>query len=361
MAPSDPLYINQAPQENLLFGDLTDFEATAGTWVSNQNATVAQSTAQAHTGSGALSIQATAAANASARHVGGAGTAGIPVTAGRSYAASAWLRAAATGRQVQVQANWYDAGGVSLSTSSGPQVADTATGWVLAAVAAVAPVSAAFAVVIAQVVSPAASEIHYVDDVDFRGGPAYNAAELRRAQAMLLLPGVTDRFGARAGVRPHSTEPVTLAGTTWTVENLNAVVYPGLTGSSGPYVVQHPEESGSTTPADGTNDRIDALDLQIQDDDEDASGLRRARVVYVTGTPAGSPVPPALTANSLRLATILVGSGGTPAPALTVVTPYTVALGGVLPVRTSAELPSAGRYEGMAAFVQDTNALVVWD
>jgi hypothetical protein len=191
--------------------------------------------------------------------------------------------------------------------------------------------------------------------------PYYSAIELRRVDSTLLYAGHADEFGARQGVRPHSTAPVTLAGTTWTVENLTAVVYPGLTSLSGPYRVQHPSESGSLDPADGTNDRIDALDLQIQDDDEDASGFRRARVVYVAGTPAGSPDAPAVTANSLRLATILVGSGGTPAPAISTLAQYTVASGGVLPVRDNTEGPDAGRYHGMVRYRRDDDVMEVWD
>lgn len=193
------------------------------------------------------------------------------------------------------------------------------------------------------------------------GAPEYNAQELRRAQAMFLASGVADRFGARGGVRPTGSTIASITGTTWTVQNLNAVVYPGITSLSGPYVVQHPQEAGATTAADGTNPRIDALDLQIQDDDEDASGERRARIVYVNGTPAGSPVAPAATANSLRIATILVPAGGAPSPSLTVVAPFTTALGGILPAATSAALPAAGRYEGMYADQADTDALRRWN
>ena len=193
------------------------------------------------------------------------------------------------------------------------------------------------------------------------GAPEYNAQELRRAQAAFLFPGVTDRFGARSGVRPHSTNPVSLAGTTWTVQHLTAVVYPGLTATAGPYVVQHPSESAALSPADGSNPRIDALDLQVQDDDEDASGFRRSRVVYVTGTPAGSPSAPALTATSLRLATILVPAGGSPAPSIQSQAAYTVASGGILPVRDNTEGPSAGLYHGMTRYRQDEDVLEVWD
>lgn len=201
----------------------------------------------------------------------------------------------------------------------------------------------------------------YINAVDVGGGvlePAYTAAELRRGQAVNLFPGVADSTGARQGVRPGHT-PASVSGTTWTVHDLVAVVYPGLTSTSGPYKVQHLEESGSLDPADGSNDRIDALDLQVRDDDEDASGERDAIVVYTAGAPAADPDPPAATANSIRLATVDVPENGTGSPSLTVVAPFTVAAGGILPVRDDSELPTSGMHDGMAAWDADVGELVV--
>lgn len=190
----------------------------------------------------------------------------------------------------------------------------------------------------------------------YRWSPGYDAQELRRSMAVSLFPGVADEFGARPGVRPHSQVPISVSGTTWTQHDLTAVVDGA---GSGAYRVAKPEESASLDPADGTNDRIDALDLQVRDDDEDASGFRRARVVYVPGTPASSPVAQAVTANSLRLGTILVPAGGSPAPSVQTLAQWTVAAGGILPVTGTAQLPTAGRYEGMAAWDQAANQLLV--
>lgn len=186
------------------------------------------------------------------------------------------------------------------------------------------------------------------------GAPEYNAREYRRGLAGLLVPG-PDRFGAREGLRPGHV-PVSLSGTTWTVHDLTGVVYPGITSQAGPYLVQHPEESGSLDPA-SADDRIDALDLQIQDHDEDASGERRTRVVYVVGTPDPSPSEPALTDNALRLATVLVPADGS-SPTLTVVAPWTVATGGIIPVRDASELPTSGLYDGLIAYDQDTHEVL---
>lgn len=183
--------------------------------------------------------------------------------------------------------------------------------------------------------------------------PAYNAAELRRLLGGLLQRGdASGGFAARSGLFPSGSETTpnhaAISGTTWTVQNITGVIHTGLTSQTGPYLFAHPEESGSTTAADGSSDRIDALDLQIQDHDEDSSGFRRARVVYVDGT-AGSGVAAAVTANSVRIATILVPAGGSPAPTLTVVAPFTVAKGGIIPVPSPDGWPgSGGRYRGMA-------------
>lgn len=193
------------------------------------------------------------------------------------------------------------------------------------------------------------------------GSPAYSAQELRRIATMYLFPGVSDRFGARAGVRPTGQAIISVAGTTWTQHDLSAVVYPGLTSISGPYIVEAAESTGSLDPADGTNDRIDGLDLLVEDDDEDASGERQVTVVYVAGTPAGSPSAPAVTTNALRLGTILVPSGGSPSPSVQTQAQWTVATGGVLPVRDDTEGPSAGRYHGMVRYRQDLDAMEVWD
>lgn len=188
--------------------------------------------------------------------------------------------------------------------------------------------------------------------------PEYNARELRRLDATGMFPGVLDRFGARSGVRPGGLDAVTVAGTTVTVRDLNAVVYTAAGGTqTGPYRVALQEETHALDPADATNDRIDAIDLQVQDDDEDASGFRDARSVYVVGTPGATPTPPALTDNSVRLAEVLVPAGGTPSPSVTYVAPFIVALGGVLPVRDATERPTSGLYDGMALFRQDTGAI----
>lgn len=188
------------------------------------------------------------------------------------------------------------------------------------------------------------------------GSPEYSAVELRRLDAALLYGGHADRLGAHQGVRP-GPDPVSLAGTTWTVHDTAAIVYPAATSTSGPYRVALLETAGEVNPAD-LQPRKDILVCQVQDDDEDSSGQRRARPLYVAGTADASPVEPAVPDGAFRLATIDVPASGGGSPTLTVNTPYAVAAGGVLPVPDYDALPTSGVGAGMVAYRKDSNSLV---
>jgi hypothetical protein len=66
----------------------------------------------------------------------------------------------------------------------------------------------------------------------------------------------------------------------------------------------------SVTTADPTNPRIDRVCLTVNDAYY-TGAINNAVLQVVAGTPAGSPVAPALPANSISLATIAVGAGAT--------------------------------------------------
>lgn len=66
----------------------------------------------------------------------------------------------------------------------------------------------------------------------------------------------------------------------------------------------------SLTTADPTNPRIDLVCATVNDAYYTGS-LNNVVLQVVTGTPAGSPVAPALPANSITLATVAVGAGAT--------------------------------------------------
>lgn len=190
------------------------------------------------------------------------------------------------------------------------------------------------------------------------GAPAYDSREMRRAMAALLSQaGSLDRFGARSGVHPGGGDAVTLSGTTWTVRDTKGSLYADTDPLRGPYLIQFVEESGAVNAADGTNARKDIIVARVYDDDEDASGFRRARPEYIAGTPDPSPLEPTVPAGAFRMATIDVPAGGSPGPTLTYNAPFIVAQGGVLPVRNSSELPTIGLHDGMYADQKDTKEL----
>jgi hypothetical protein len=66
----------------------------------------------------------------------------------------------------------------------------------------------------------------------------------------------------------------------------------------------------SVTTADPTNPRIDRVCLTVNDAYY-TGAINNAILQVVAGTPAGSPVAPALPANSISLATVAVGAGAT--------------------------------------------------
>lgn len=180
------------------------------------------------------------------------------------------------------------------------------------------------------------------------GAPAYTAAELRQAMALVLQYNGR-AMGARGGVRPGGTQlQVSLAGSTITVQPGVACIDPGLTTPQGPYWVALPaaETPGPLAAADATNPRKDIVIARVYDNDEDSSGLRLARSEYIAGTAAASPAEPAVPAGAIRLATIDVpASPG--APAVTDRRPFVVAAGGILPVRDQAERDALSAHSGL--------------
>lgn len=195
-----------------------------------------------------------------------------------------------------------------------------------------------------------------------------DAQTLRDGMSGLVARGdVAGGFGSRPGVFPRDTTSahVSVSGMTWTVSNLVANVQHS-TGRM--YIVPHATENGSVTAADPSQPRIDALDLQVQDNALDSSGFARGRIVYTAGTPAGVPVAPGATANSERLATISVPAAST-TPTILTEPRFTVARGGIIPVADSAAYPgSGGRYRGLTlydialeTFMVNTNAGSTWE
>lgn len=181
--------------------------------------------------------------------------------------------------------------------------------------------------------------------------------ETRLVEALGVLPDGT-ALGSRSGVRPGDPGlTVTLAGSTINCSaGAAAIAYTG----QGVYKAAFPSSvsPGTLTAAHATLDRIDLVYLRVWDNAVDASGLNKADIVYLAGTPAASPVAPtpAGTQIYIPLATITVPHSGAGSPSVsTAVRPFTVAPGGILP---STATPT-GLYVGQ--FWDDGTNLRRWN
>lgn len=193
------------------------------------------------------------------------------------------------------------------------------------------------------------------------GPPQYTAAELRQDMAFGGTFGGRD-LGARQGVRPGGTQwSVSISASTITVKPGVGLVDPGLTVAQGPYWTALPaDQTFSLVAAHATSPRKDIVVIRIYDHDEDGSGLRTAVAEYLPGIAAPSPVEPAVPAGAVRIATIDVPAQGGGNPAVTQNAPFTVAPGGVLPVRNATEQAAVVPYSGMAIYRLDGIGLLIW-
>lgn len=161
----------------MLTGNASTFEGGIANWNTAGNSSIAQSSAQAHTGTHSLAVTSIASGDAEASSCTATSvtTQGMPVTPGVTYHADGWFMAAVTPEPVRVGLAWYTAAGSLIgSVSQGSSTTDSTTAWTNVSVLAAAPATAAFARVIADVTTTAgASEVHYVDDVAVY--PAYGA------------------------------------------------------------------------------------------------------------------------------------------------------------------------------------------
>lgn len=186
----------------------------------------------------------------------------------------------------------------------------------------------------------------------------YDGLELRNADSMLLMSDGT-ALGCRPGIRPGDPGlTVTLAGSTINVSAGVAALY---RSGQGVYRAALPTSTspGTFNSPHATLPRIDLVYLRVWDTDVDATGLRKADVVYLAGTAASTPAAPTPGATEIYipLATISVPQvGGGSASVSTAVRPVTVAPGGILPDSALA----SGSYIGQYRDNTTTGALERW-
>ncbi|HLV58040.1 MAG TPA: hypothetical protein VKY81_04105 [Natronosporangium sp.] len=215
--------------------------------------------------------------------------------------------------------------------------------------------------------APGAPIMAFASDgtVEVDAADAVNDAQgLRQALGGLLYkarPGTPNigRFGARWGVLQNTSQnEVDVSGLTVTVGDLNCVISTTGSTSRGSYLCAIPSVQHELAPADGTNPRIDLLIAEVLDDHADSSGdLIPGRTRVLTGTPASSPTAPTLPDGALELAQLTVPANSASAT-LSYTAPYTVAAGGIVPVRDVSGLPPGVRREGMYADNAETDQLM---
>lgn len=188
-------------------------------------------------------------------------------------------------------------------------------------------------------------------------GLPISALEARRAQAALLAHDDAV-LGARAGVL-HGLG-VSVSGLSVTVASGSAVITPGAS-ANGSYVAVNAADLVLTAAVqDATYARLDRVIARVYDTEVDASGLSQAAVEIVTGTPAASPVLPALPAGALSLSRLSVPSAGSDITSVDERV-WTSAVGAPIYVASAAALPyGAWLRPGQMAYT-DAGVIGYWD
>lgn len=175
------------------------------------------------------------------------------------------------------------------------------------------------------------------------------AQDLRLGQIAALMSSLggsaTNQLGVGSGVRHTQNSALfvaTSSGLSVTVNPGHAIVQGTAAANSGAYAcVLDATATLTCQTADLVNPRIDSVIVQVVDNGNNTS---TATVNIQTGTPASSPTPPALPANSLLLCNITVPANATSLTGgnLADNRAFMAAAGGIQPWLSSANYPSAG-------------------
>ncbi len=113
------------PVANFLTGQNAGFEGGNGNWIPGNNDTIANTAAQAHSGSNSLQITSSAAGAMTVISCATVNitTQGFAVVPGQSVIVQGWFRSAVSARSCAIGADWYTSGGAFISTSYGSAAA----------------------------------------------------------------------------------------------------------------------------------------------------------------------------------------------------------------------------------------------
>lgn len=184
----------------------------------------------------------------------------------------------------------------------------------------------------------------------FTGVPE-SAQTFRQLQSGLLVP--VNNLTARSGALSIDSFAASVSGTTVTVSPGKAVVQGATSTTQGVFECYMPTSWTQVLDAASSQDRIDLIYLRVWDDEADASGESQADLVYLVGTPGGTPVAPTIPAgqSGFKVCTVAVPHAGSPSVTQAGVLPYTAAAGGVVPTFDPSQPGSA--FPGMLRFRYD--------
>ena len=141
----------------------TGFETDTSGWTTT-NCTLTRDTGTKRSGAASGKLTASSAADMSITSA--TGTSGVVVAPGATYSISAYaFSATANVRTFQLSIIWYDSTGATISTDTSVGVSDAKNEWAGDEYTATAPSTARYAAVKITFVSPANTEVHFLDDI----------------------------------------------------------------------------------------------------------------------------------------------------------------------------------------------------
>lgn len=192
-------------------------------------------------------------------------------------------------------------------------------------------------------------------------------SEWCRIMSGLFVQGGTNGWGIRSGIHPGGGDKATISGMTVTIADFKGALHVPVISTVGVKMFYGTSTTFAVPTAHASLTRIDKIYVRVWDADVDPDGLYKCDLVYLTGT-AGSGAPAIPTDRLVvQFATVTITAGSS-TPSIVYDAPYLALHSGVIPCRTTAELPTLGLYEGMLADIQADNKIVrysgsgsVWD
>lgn len=157
-------------RQNLMVGEEGDFEASIGSWVSDNNAILVQSGTYAY--SGTKSLRMTANVDSTGSYTSAKSSNTLALNPGGTYSAAASIfKPSGTARKVKIAIYWYNSSNVFLTSSDGIDVTQVVNSWTPVFVKATAPANTSYGKIVVFGYDMTAGEQQYIDGVTIVPGP----------------------------------------------------------------------------------------------------------------------------------------------------------------------------------------------